>query len=211
MAAASLRVAPAPHGASAVAGNMQRRFVPASPRVTGLTKLCCQPRRRTRDLRAQALKGSSLQGNSLAKLQQQLDAAVAREDYAAAAAIRDDLKQLETVSTLAVEEANAAFYRAFMDSDVEAMGEIWGHGDHVQCVHPMAGCIAGREEVMESWRIVLAGSSLDIMLQDVRVHASESYGMVTCLEVMDGEDSRGRQVLVGANTIEVLLPHRCNT
>jgi len=120
MAAASLRVAPAPHGASAVAGNMQHRFVPASPRVTGLTKLCCQPRRRTRDLRAQALKGSSLQGNSLAKLQQQLDAAVAREDYAAAAAIRDDLKQLETVSTLAVEEANAAFYRAFMDSDVEA-------------------------------------------------------------------------------------------
>lgn len=66
-------------------------------------------------------------------------------------------------------------------------------------------------QVMESWRIVLAGSSLDIMLQDVRVHASESYGMVTCLEVMDGEDSRGRQVLVGANTIEVLLPHRCNT
>lgn len=27
------------------------------------------------------------------------------------------------------------------------MGEIWGAGDHVQCVHPLAGCIAGREEV----------------------------------------------------------------
>lgn len=30
---------------------------------------------------------------------------------------------------------------------VQRMGEIWGHGDHVQCIHPGANCIAGREQV----------------------------------------------------------------
>mmetsp|Transcript_27717 Transcript_27717/g.49490 ORF Transcript_27717/g.49490 Transcript_27717/m.49490 type:complete len:209 (-) Transcript_27717:282-908(-) len=158
-----------------------------------------RPARRQR-LRTQALAGDSLTGNSLARLNQRLDEAIAREDYAAAAAIRDDLKQLERVSTLGVEEANAAFYRAFQSGDVKAMGEIWGKGEHVQCVHPWAGCIAGHEEVMESWNIVLSGANFDILLKDVRVHASENQGWVTCLEVMDGEDSRGR--LIATNVFE---------
>lgn len=63
---------------------------------------------------------------------------------------------------------------------------------------------------MESWGIILSGPGLDIMLQDVRVHASESYGMVTCLEVMDGEDSRGRQVTLtkGAQMLHGLATAR---
>ena len=30
---------------------------------------------------------------------------------------------------------------------MQAMSEIWGSGEHVQCIHPAAGCIAGRESV----------------------------------------------------------------
>ena len=29
----------------------------------------------------------------------------------------------------------------------QAMQEIWGHGEHVQCLHPAANCIQGREDV----------------------------------------------------------------
>jgi translation initiation factor 2A len=53
---------------------------------------------------------------------------------------------------------------------------------------------------MESWNIVLSGANFDILLKDVRVHASENQGWVTCLEVMDGEDSRGR--LIATNVFE---------
>ena len=30
---------------------------------------------------------------------------------------------------------------------VAAMSEVWGKGEHVQCIHPLAGCIAGRQAV----------------------------------------------------------------
>lgn len=30
---------------------------------------------------------------------------------------------------------------------MQAMSEIWGSGEHVQCIHPAAGCIAGRDNV----------------------------------------------------------------
>ena len=30
---------------------------------------------------------------------------------------------------------------------VQAMSDVWGRGEHVQCIHPAAGCIAGRENV----------------------------------------------------------------
>ena len=30
------------------------------------------------------------------------------------------------------------------------MSAVWGNGEHVQCIHPMAGCIAGRQDVRHS-------------------------------------------------------------
>ena len=30
---------------------------------------------------------------------------------------------------------------------MQAMSEIWGSGEHIQCIHPAAGCIAGRDNV----------------------------------------------------------------
>jgi len=27
------------------------------------------------------------------------------------------------------------------------MDEVWGEGEHVQCIHPVSACVAGREHV----------------------------------------------------------------
>ena len=39
-----------------------------------------------------------------------------------------------------------------------AMSEVWGKGEHVQCIHPLSGCIAGRQAVRcwlrRRWRFV---------------------------------------------------------
>lgn len=32
-------------------------------------------------------------------------------------------------------------------SILQAMEEIWGYGEHIQCMHPAANCIAGRNLV----------------------------------------------------------------
>lgn len=34
---------------------------------------------------------------------------------------------------------------------LQAMSEIWGSGEHVQCIHPAAGCIAGRDNVSQHY------------------------------------------------------------
>lgn len=40
--------------------------------------------------------------------------------------------------------------------------------------------------------MVLQSVNFDVMIKDVRVHATEMMGFVTCVEVMEGEDNRGR-------------------
>lgn len=135
---------------------------------------------------------------TLAQLRKELDTAVKQEDYALAANLRDTLQQRQTDARLAIEDANERFYAAFRSGNIKEMDKVWGKGDHVQIVHPGSACIAGRELVMESWAAILRGvrpNAFKIGLEDVRVFAlSDSQGLVTCLEVMDADDSRGRAV-----------------
>lgn len=134
---------------------------------------------------------------SIAELESQLSLAIRSEEYERAAKIRDALQQKQSNSRLAVEDANRKFYEAFMSGNIEAMDEVWGHGDHIQVVHPGTNVIAGRELVMESWRKVLKNvrpRAFKIELEDVRVYASEDSAYVTCVELVDADDSQGRIV-----------------
>ncbi|CAL5220593.1 g2633 [Coccomyxa viridis] len=131
---------------------------------------------------------------SLTDLQLLLEDAIRQENYQEAARLRDVLTQRESDSRSAIEDANAEFYRAFKSRDLKAMSEIWGTGEHVQCIHPAAGCIAGRDNVLESWRVILRGMPMDISLEDVRVCARDGAAFVTCVEIMEAGDSRGRTV-----------------
>ena len=53
--------------------------------------------------------------------------------------------------------ANAAFYDAFEQRSLEAMGEVWDHGDDVVCVHPGWPVLRGWPVVEESWRRIFDG------------------------------------------------------
>ena len=56
-------------------------------------------------------------------------------------------------------------------------------------------------QVMESWASILRGvrpNAFKITLEDVRVFAlSETTGLVTCVEVVEADDSKGRWVGAG--------------
>jgi hypothetical protein len=45
---------------------------------------------------------------------------------------------------------------------------------------------------MESWEVVLKTVGFDISVRDVRVYATDTMGFVTCVEIMEGDDRRGR-------------------
>jgi ketosteroid isomerase-like protein len=56
------------------------------------------------------------------------------------------------------QEAEAAFYAAFMARDLEAMMAVWAQDDEIACVHPLGPVRFGRAEVRESWRAVFRHS-----------------------------------------------------
>ena len=51
-------------------------------------------------------------------------------------------------------------------------------------------------QVLESWRLVLRGLPMEITLEDVRVCARDGAAFVTCTEVMEAGDTRGRYALL---------------
>jgi limonene-1,2-epoxide hydrolase len=86
-------------------------------------------------------------------LEAALAAAIAREDYAEAARVRDKLRFARADALQGVEAASAAFYAAFERMNARDMARAWGFGDHVSCTHPGAATIVGREQVRRCERL----------------------------------------------------------
>jgi len=156
---------------------------------------------RRRSGRSPCLKEGSAQGDTLQGMRQAMEAAVEREDYAEAARLRDAIGNRFSSDVVAVEQANLRFYRAFESGDMERMKSLWSKGDHVKCIHPGAGCVSGREDVMASWEVVLRGITIDIKVLDVQVHSLGSCAFVTCVEDVDAGESKGK--LVATNIFEL--------
>ena len=113
-----------------------------------------------------------------------LDAAVAVEDYAEAARLRDLIRNVANDSRRAIEDANEAFYRAFRSANIDAMSAVWIDGPHARCAHPGSAPVVGSADVRASWEIIFASvpGGLDVRCLDVNVYAGDGWGMVTCVE-----------------------------
>ncbi|KAB2599037.1 hypothetical protein D8674_041195 [Pyrus ussuriensis x Pyrus communis] len=124
-------------------------------------------------------------------LERDLDIAIAEEDYAKAAQIRDSLKLLMQDSLTSVRTANAQFYEAFRIGDLAAMQVLWAQRKEVCCVHPGARGIYGYEDVMTSWDYVWANYEfpLEIELKDVNVYVRGDVGCVSCVELVKTKGS----------------------
>ncbi|MBM4270069.1 MAG: nuclear transport factor 2 family protein [Deltaproteobacteria bacterium] len=85
--------------------------------------------------------------------------------------------------------ANAAFYEAFANRDVEAMDEVWARDASVACIHPGWRALTGRERVMESWRAILEGPMApEVACSRERPYVFGEVAFVICVETLeDGE------------------------
>ena len=73
-------------------------------------------------------------------------------------------------------EAEAAFYRAFEDADLEAMMGVWAATPDIVCIHPAGPRLVGPAQVRESWRRIFAvGPSMQFAIAEPR--AIEGGGM----------------------------------
>jgi ketosteroid isomerase-like protein len=94
-----------------------------------------------------------------------------------------------------LEEANAEFYAAFEEADLDRMGALWADGPYAQgvsCVHPGWAMLRGRDEVLRSWALIMANTSyIQFVLTDVRTDVYGDQAVVTCKEniLTAGDDS----------------------
>ena len=83
--------------------------------------------------------------------------------------------------------ANEAFYRAFADRDFDAMDALWSKRANVACIHPGWSPIAGREQVMASWRGILSNpQSPQVACRRPQAFMQGESAFVICFEEVDG-------------------------
>ncbi|KAJ7956644.1 F-box protein SKIP8 [Quillaja saponaria] len=125
-------------------------------------------------------------------LEEELQSAIAEENYGKAAKIRDTLKDLQKDSKTSLLVANNRFYDSFRAGDLAAMQTLWAKKEEVCCVHPGVKGISGYDNVIESWEFVWANYEfpLEIKLKDETVYVKGDVGYVTCMEFVKTKGSR---------------------
>ena len=89
-------------------------------------------------------------------------------------------------------EANEAFYRAFEAGDLDAMSEVWAHGEHVVCIHPGWAALRGWAAVSASWfALFQGGQPMQFILTNLHAQVRGDVGWVTVDENLIAEDQAG--------------------
>jgi len=83
----------------------------------------------------------------------------------------------------AVLAANEAFYDAFASRDFAAMDALWSKAGPVACIHPGWNPILDREQLMESWRAIMANpAGIEVSCLDPAALLLGEIGIVVCYE-----------------------------
>jgi ketosteroid isomerase-like protein len=101
-----------------------------------------------------------------------------------------------TADEEAVLAANAAFYRAFLERDVDAMDALWARETLVACIHPGWQVLNGREAVMASWRGILNGVPPLIRCTQAIACVTGASAFVVCTENIDDAELVATNVFV---------------
>lgn len=89
--------------------------------------------------------------------------------------------------------ANAAYYKAFLDRDVEAMSDIWARED-VSCIHPGWLALIGHAAIIASYRDIFRNPKQDsIKFADADALTMGDHARVFCVETV------GNSLLMAAN------------
>jgi ketosteroid isomerase-like protein len=98
----------------------------------------------------------------------------------------------DTVDEAAVRAANRRFYDAFEARDLEAMSDVWEHGDRVSCTHPGWRTLHGWGAVAGSWFALFGGPQpLQFILTDEQVAVAGDAAWVTVDENLISSDGSG--------------------
>jgi ketosteroid isomerase-like protein len=108
------------------------------------------------------------------------------------------MPEAEPTTEAQVLAANAGFYAAFEARDLDAMSDVWDHGEGTTCVHPGWPILAGWASVAASWFALFDGPQrLQFIVTDERVAVAGDTAWVTCNENLLERD--GTQTVAATN------------
>jgi ketosteroid isomerase-like protein len=108
----------------------------------------------------------------------------------------------------AVLAANEAFYAAFNQKDLDAMGAAWAKSDDIGCIHPGWNLLRGRDEVMQSWRNILANPEQPrLVVGGASVFFLGDGAIVLCRELVGGAPLAATNIFVREAGAWKLLHH----
>lgn len=83
--------------------------------------------------------------------------------------------------------ANDSFYHAFANRDFATMEDLWARETDVSCIHPGWSALHGRDQVIASWRSIIANSgSPDIVPYNAQTYVLGESAFVVCYEKVSG-------------------------
>lgn len=102
------------------------------------------------------------------------------------------------------QDAEAAFYEAFVKRDLDAMMEVWSDDDEVFCVHPGSARVCGVAAVRESWRQIFSGGQeLRFSVRDHQLlHAMMLAVHSVYEDITSTNQPRTRQTMIATNVYQ---------
>ena len=102
------------------------------------------------------------------------------------------------------QDAEAAFYEALENCDIEAMMTVWAEDEEVVCVHPGGPRLVGYATIREAWQNVFAnGTRLRVRLSQ-QTTVSTPFAMISMLlEHIATADNENLNAPVAATNIYV--------
>lgn len=89
---------------------------------------------------------------------------------------------MSNADTIAVLDANEAFYLAVREGDLDALEAIWSRVRPVSCIHPGGLTVFGLRAVLASWRLFLAHEPPAIRLDWAQAVVTGETALVLCCE-----------------------------
>ncbi len=101
------------------------------------------------------------------------------------------------------EQANAAFYSAFENADLDAMRDLWLEDAETLCVHPGAMPVRGTPAISRSWALIMANTPyIQFFLTDVETSVLGDVASVTCTEnVLTADETTDDGAFNGAKAV----------
>ena len=102
-------------------------------------------------------------------------------------------------------EAEAAFYAALENADLDTMMDVWADDHNIACVHPMGPRLEGQAEITDSWRRIFnGGARMRFRISDVQALTQGDVAVHVVHENITVANRSGESTVLATNVYRLV-------